>query len=363
MATFLPGFPRFSKFLRFAALALAVGLLSSCTSTATHKAATESPQPVRSSPRTAEVTLVGAGDVLVHPQVWAQAQRDGGFAAMFAGVRDVIAGADLAICHLETPVGEPYRGFPRFNAPVAVVAGIKAAGFDGCSTVSNHTFDQGQAGLERTIAALDAAGLGHAGTAARPEDAGRATFYTVRGVRIAHLAATFGFNGLAAPGGKTWLAERIDPDRILAEAHRARLAGADIVVVSLHWGTEYRHDPNADQLSWANRLAGSPDIDLILGHHAHVVQPIRWIKGTPVVFGMGNELARHAAPQDANREGLMVRVTFVRTGGRWTVQHLDPRPTWVDLTPDIRIVDLTTALGDSTAYQAAYDRILGYTRG
>jgi poly-gamma-glutamate capsule biosynthesis protein CapA/YwtB (metallophosphatase superfamily) len=358
--TFLP---------RFAALALSAVLLSSCTSADTPKAATDSPQPVRSAGRTAEITLVAAGDILVHPQVWAQSRRDGGFADMFSGVRDVIAGADLAICHLETPVGEPYQGFPRFSAPSAVVAGIRAAGFDGCSTASNHTFDQGQDGVVRTIAALDAAGLGHAGTATRPNDAGHAAVYTVHGVRVAHLAATFGFNGLAAPGGNTWLAERIDPDRILAEAHRARLAGADIVVVSLHWGTEYRHDPNADQLSWANRLAGSPDIDLILGHHAHVVQPIRRIKGTPVVFGMGNELARHASPEDANREGLMVRVTFTRGGARWTVKSIEPLPTWVDLSPDIRIVNLTAALGNTSlntarrrAYRAAYDRVLRYTR-
>jgi poly-gamma-glutamate capsule biosynthesis protein CapA/YwtB (metallophosphatase superfamily) len=326
--------------------------------------------------------LVGAGDVLVHPQVWEQAKRDGGFAAMFAGVRPVISGADLAICHLETPVGEPVEGFPRFNAPPAVVEGIKSAGFDACSTASNHTYDQGQAGVLRTIAELDAAGLGHAGTAGKPADAGQASFYAAAGVpggpnpgdsrrlgtvRVAHIAATFGFNGLSAPGGNDWLAERIDPDRILAEAHRARQAGAGIVVVSLHWGTEYRHDPDQAQLAWAKRLAGSPDIDLILGHHAHVVQPVRRIKGTWVVFGMGNELARHAEPRDANREGLMVRVTFTKSGERWHIQRMEPLPTWVDLAPRLRIVDLTAALADPSldparrrVYQAAYDRILGY---
>ncbi len=310
---------------------------------------------------------MGAGDVLVHPQVWEQAKRDGGFAAMFAGVRSVISGADLAICHLETPVGEPVEGFPRFNAPPAVVDGIKSAGFDACSTASNHTYDQGKGGVLRTIAELDAAGLGHAGTAGKPADAGRASFYDAAGVRVAHIAATFGFNGLSAPGGKDWLAERIDPDRILAEAHRARQAGAGIVVVSLHWGTEYRHDPDQAQLAWAKQLAASPDIDLILGHHAHVVQPIRQIKGTWVVFGMGNELARHAEPRDANREGLMVRVTVAKAGARWHVQRMEPLPTWVDLAPQLRIVDLTAALADPAldparrrVYQAASDRILRY---
>ena len=201
----------FLPLYRFAALSLAAGLLSaSCTSTPTAGPPPASPSaaPASSSTRTAEVVLVGAGDVLVHPQVWEQAKRDGGFAAMFAGVRSVISGADLAICHLETPVGEPVEGFPRFNAPPAVVDGIKSAGFDACSTASNHTYDQGQGGVLRTIAELDAAGLGHAGTAGKPADAGRASFYGAAGVRVAHIAATFGFNGLSATGGKDWLADR-----------------------------------------------------------------------------------------------------------------------------------------------------------
>src|SRR5215218_7908332 len=100
MATLLPLF-------RFAVLSLTAGLLStSCASTPT---ASPPPTPATSSARTPdartpEFVLVGAGDVLVHPQVWEQAERDGGFAPMFAGVRTVISGADLAICHLETPV-------------------------------------------------------------------------------------------------------------------------------------------------------------------------------------------------------------------------------------------------------------------
>jgi poly-gamma-glutamate synthesis protein (capsule biosynthesis protein) len=318
------------------------------------------------------VTVLGAGDVLVHSQIRQQAGRDGGFAAMFAGVRPAISGADLAICHLETPLadaGGPFSGYPRFNAPPQVVAGVKEAGFDACSTASNHSLDQGEAGIDRTIAALDAAGLGHTGTYADQGTAGQAAFYTVHGVRVAHLSYSFGFNGLTAPAGKQWLVNKINPAKILAAAHHARASGAQIVILSLHWGTEYRHQPDAAQLAWARQLAGRPDIDLILGHHAHVVQPIRRIMGTWIVFGMGNELARHAEPQDANREGLMVRVTFTApsAGGRWAVAKVDPLPTWVEFNPAIRIVDLTAALADPglsaarrAIYRSAYDRVLGY---
>jgi len=356
-----------------ALVALAVGL-SGCTSTGTPNQAVPSATPSAaapnqpSTPPARSLTVIAAGDVLVHPEVRQQARTDGNWSAMFAGVRPRIDRADLALCHLETPLAEPggpYAGFPRFNAPPQVLQGVKAAGFDGCSTASNHSLDQGPAGVARTIADFDTVGLGHTGTAASAADREKPAFYTVKGVKIAHLAYSFGFNGISPPKGQDWLANKIDPQRILAAAHRARRAGAQIVILSLHWGTEYRHDPDANQLRWADQLAGSPDIDLVYGHHAHVVQPIRKIKGTWFVFGMGNELARHAEPIDANREGLMVRATFTDTGGGWAVSKIEPLPTWVDLSPAIRIVDLTAVLADpdlTTAkrktYQSAYNRIM-----
>ncbi|NUT33158.1 MAG: CapA family protein [Hamadaea sp.] len=366
MATFLP-------FVRAVGGLLAAGLLlSSCAGTpkAAPGSAPTSTEPGRAAGRTTEkIAVLGAGDVLVHPQVWQQADRDGGFAPMFAGVGAAVSGADLALCHLETPLaaaGGPYLGWPRFSTPPGVLDGIRAAGYDGCSTASNHSFDQGERGILRTIAAMDAAGLGHAGTAARQADAGRARFYDVHGVRVAHLAATATFNGIRPPDGKAWLAQRIDPAALLAQARQARQAGADLVVVSLHWGTEYRHQPDRAQLDWARRLSGG-EIDLVLGHHAHVVQPVRRIGKTWFAFGLGNQLARHADPRPETREGLMVRVTFARQAGRWGVERVEALPTWVEITPRIRLVDLRTALTDGALsaerrreYQAALERVLGY---
>ncbi|MBY8871847.1 CapA family protein [Micromonospora sp. PLK6-60] len=321
--------------------------------------------------------LVAAGDVLVHPPVTEQARRDAGpaggldFAPMFAGVAPVVRGADLALCHLETPLAEPagpFSGYPSFNAPPQVLDGVRSAGFDGCSTASNHTLDQGADGVTRTIRALDAAGLGHTGSARSAAEAATPRIYRVGEVRVAHLAYSLNFNGLERPAGREWLANLIDPPQILAAARRARAAGADIVVLSLHWGTEYAHQPDADQRDWARQLIASPDVDLILGHHAHAVQPFQRFGDKWVVFGMGNQLARHAEPVADNREGVMARATFTEVApGRWRVTRMEALPTWTDLTPRLRLVDLTAALADpGTApaarrdYQAAYDRVLGY---
>ncbi|BCJ35907.1 poly-gamma-glutamate biosynthesis protein [Actinocatenispora thailandica] len=322
-------------------------------------------QPSASGPR--QVTVLGAGDVLVHPPVWQQARSDGhgrmDFRDILAGVRPDVSAADLAICHLETPLagpGDAPRGWPRFAAPPQVVTAIRDTGFDDCSTASNHSYDQGTAGVADTLAALDAAHLHHAGTARSAREAGRTDLIDVHGVRIADLSYTFGLNtGLSLPAGQSWLVDITDVHRILTAAHAARRAGADIVLLSLHWGVEYQQQPTEEQRAQARTLLASPDVDAILGCHAHVVQPFQRIGGKWVVYGMGNEIARHEDPIAASREGVMPRLTFTESpGGRWRVTHLDAVPTWVDIAPKIRLVTLSAALAGhpSAARRAVYQR-------
>jgi poly-gamma-glutamate synthesis protein (capsule biosynthesis protein) len=224
----------------------------------------------------------------------------------------------------------------------------------------------------RTLDALDAAGLHHTGSYRDATAAATPNIVVVKGVKVAQLSYTFGFNGLSRPAGKDWIANLIEPTAIIAAARGARQAGAEIVVLSLHWGTEYDHGANDDQLRWARELLAAPEIDLILGCHAHVVQPLEKIGDKWVAYGMGNEVARHDDPIDASREGVMPRFTFTRVGpGHWRVTAAEAIPTWVELTPAIRVVDLSAALGSNAvaagvdagrqaAYRAAYDRISGY---
>lgn len=330
--------------------------------------------PVSVSGRT--VSVLGAGDILVHPQLWDQARRDGSFGyldfrPMMAGVRSTVSEADLALCHLETPVappGGPYVGFPTFSVPEEVIAGIKHVGYDGCSTASNHTIDQGLDGVRRTLDALDRAEVGHTGSYRSRKESTQLRIYRAEGVRIGHLSYTKSFNGLRPKPGQGWVAQLIDPDRIEQDARRLRAAGAEIVVVSLHWGTEYEHEPDVDQQTWARRVAAIRDVDVVFGHHAHVVQPVEQVNGKWIVYGMGNQLARHAEPVNANRDGVMIRVTFgsKSAADRWKVVAIEAIPTFVDLNPDIRLVDLERELADASLtpgrrriYEAAVERIQG----
>jgi poly-gamma-glutamate synthesis protein (capsule biosynthesis protein) len=332
------------------------------------------------------ITVLGAGDELLHEELWAQASKDAKaagksglyFDPIFQQVAPAIAAADVAVCHMETPLapaGGPYVGYPRFDAPPQIATTLHDIGYDTCSTASNHTLDYGTAGIKRTLDALDAAGLKHTGSyrqASQAQDPAVLVVTPKQGgepVKVAQLSYTFGFNGLTRP--EPWVANLTDAHDILAAAHRAKQAGAQIVVVSLHWGIEYAHTPNQGQKDLAAQLLASPDIDLILGCHEHVVQPIGKASGKWVVYGMGNQVARHSEPINDNREGIMPEFTFTEAGaGKWTVTTAAFVPTWVELSPNIRVIDLPAAIADPATspanlavYRAALKRITGYVDG
>lgn len=288
--------------------------------------------------------LAFAGDTLPHSPLVTQAAQTaaaagrGGydFRPMFAQVAPMVRSVDLAICHLETPVSAPGRAPqppPVYGVPAEIAQGLADAGFDRCSFASNHTMDQGLAGIDVTMQALDAVGIATAGTARTPAEA-VAPVFEVQGVRFAHLSYTYGFNGAGPPASQWWRANLIDPRRIIADAADARARGAQLVVVSLHWGNEGQAAPSAAQRVVAAQLMGSGQVDLIVGHHVHLLQPIERVNGRWVVYGMGNFLSNmptgdHWGPPSQDGAVVFVPVTVDATGtpiiGTPTVA-----PTWVD---------------------------------
>lgn len=313
------------------------------------------PQPTGGAPT---FTVVATGDVLIHPELATQAATDAAstgatpydFRPMLAGIKPLVAGADLAICHLETPLapaGGPFSYYPTFSVPPQLAGALADTGYDTCSTASNHTLDRGTAGVTRTLADLDAAGIRHTGSARSAAEAATPDIIDVKGVKVAQLSYTYGFNGLSVPAGSPWLANQIDPAAIIAAALRARQAGAEVVILSLHWGTEYQHVPTAQQTALAHQLLTDPAIDLIIGCHAHVTQPFEQVDGKWVAYGMGNSIARHEKPTAGNTAGLAARFQFTRDGaGRWSVTRAEYVPTYIDLGPPIRLVNLPAALAD-----------------
>jgi poly-gamma-glutamate synthesis protein (capsule biosynthesis protein) len=307
-------------------------------------------------------TLVATGDVLIHQDraLTTGARQDDGsydFTEVLAGVAPLIGAADLAICHLETPVappGGPYRGYPSFAVQPEIVDALAGAGYDLCSTASNHSLDDGAEGLVRTLDVLDAAGIASTGTYRSKEESVRPRIVEAGGVRVGHVAATFGLNGVPVPAGREWSVDVVDvPDvaPVLAAAARARAAGADVVVASLHCCLEYEHDPTEAQVTAVRALLASPDIDLVLGHHAHVVQPVELIDGEWAAYGLGNHIAEHSTRGYATEDSVLARFTFTRgDDGRFTVTTAEAVPLAIELGQGaVRVVPADPATFDRVA--------------
>jgi len=316
---------------------------------------TEPPEP-----RT--FTVVMSGDILLHEGLWAtardDAQRTGrgemDFRPILGNMRPVIEGADLAVCHMETPLaprGGPYSGYPVFSVPPAIVPALGWAGYDACTTASNHSIDQGFEGLERTLDYFDEAGIAAAGTARTKADSRQPLLLDVAGAKVALISATYGTNGIPLPVEQPWSVPLMKVAKIKGLAARARAAGADVILVALHWGLEYMHEPTSDQLAIARQLTMSADIDFIYGHHAHVVQPYDKVNGTWVAFGLGNALAQQETSVEGVYDGNSCRVTFVeRPDGTFAVERLEYIPTMITrfdggVNP-MRMLNVSRALDD-----------------
>ncbi|HEY5891550.1 MAG TPA: CapA family protein [Acidimicrobiia bacterium] len=280
-------------------------------------------------------TMMFGGDILVHNGVRRSASTGAtgfDFTALFRAIKPIVSSADLAICHLEVPLtstNSELSSYPRFNAPHELAEGIADAGFDGCSTASNHSADKGEKGLVDTLDVLDAAGLKHAGTARSPEEASSATIYDLGNLTVAHIAGTYWLNGLSTPPGKDWMAQRLDVRAMLEMAGQARWAGADLVVVSVHCCTEYRANPTEAQVAIFDELSKSPWVDLVVGHHSHVVGPVGMIGDEYVVYGLGNLLSGQLHTV-ATSEGFLAVATAQWADGSWRFVDMEAVPTVVD---------------------------------
>ncbi|MEU9253185.1 CapA family protein [Streptomyces sp. NPDC048270] len=344
-------------------------------------ASAASPEPARPGQGQGQgpFTLVATGDIIPYPSIIQRSADDAGtagdydFRKIFAGVKPLVSGADLALCHHEIPYGRPggpYTGYPLFKAPHQLADALKDAGYDSCSTASNHTLDDGYEGLARTLDHLDRVGIPHVGSARSAEEAKAPALMSAGGAKVAQLDYTYGTNGIPLPEGKPWAVNLIDKDRILADARAARAGGANVVVLSVHWGTEWQTSPDEQQRELAQALTASrgpdglPDIDLVIGTHNHVPQPYEKINGTWVVFGMGDQVASFV-PADKLRgnQSSVPRFTFAPAAahaGRWEVVKAEFLTQYSDMGPPFRVVCASCAASDTTlpaAKRSEYARI------
>jgi poly-gamma-glutamate synthesis protein (capsule biosynthesis protein) len=304
------------------------------------------------------VSFAFSGDILIHSPIWKRAAANAGgegydFRPMFRRIAGLLESVDMAICHLEVPVapdGEEPSTFPKYGAPAEIVEAVVAGGYDRCSTASNHSMDRGTRGIDATLAAFEANGIGQSGMARTADDA-RPVVFDLNGVAVAHLSYTWAANGIDLPADQPWRVGLLTAERVIADATAARSAGAEIVIASLHWGLESSVPPVRSQVVIGEQVTASGVVDLIVGHHAHVVQPISKVNDRWIVYGVGNSISNMppdtGAYPPSSQDGIIVTVTFDRapTGG-FTARTPVAHPTWVDKRRGFVIRDVLSDLAD-----------------
>lgn len=311
-------------------------------------------------------TVAATGDLLLHTRVLEFAQANAGgsgydFDPMFAEIAPLISAADLAICHLEVPLSADnsvIADFPLFSGPREIIGAVRRAGYDGCSTASNHSLDQGTTGVFDTVGVFEDEGVGQSGMARSAQEAATPPIYDAAGVAVGHLSYTYGLNGMPLP--EPWMANLIDPERIVADAAALRDRGAEVVLVSMHWGNEYQHEPSIEQLELAEVLTADDNIDGIIGAHVHVIQPIDTVNDKPVVYGMGNSLSNQMIPV-VRQDGMIAYLTFTEVApGEFETTNVAYTPTFVTYPGTIISPATPDRLPESYARTSEFLSTLGF---
>lgn len=227
--------------------------------------------------------IVMIGDMLMHDSLLKSAKLDTGgynFEHLFTNVKGFIEEADLAMVNQETIIGGSvfgYTGYPSFNTPSELVDAEVKAGFDVLLFATNHAYDKGAKGVRNCMEYLESThpDLGYVGINRSAEDRENIYTYEANGITVAILNYTYGHNGVKLPKDLKYLINELDEEKVRSDIRKAEEI-ADFTIVCPHWGTEFKHTKDAKQENWTTVFL-EEGVDLVLGTHPHVVQPVEWV--------------------------------------------------------------------------------------
>ena len=335
---------------------------STTAPTTTHTTVPTDPPVVKE----ASFTLSAIGDLLMHMPVINSCAANGeyDFESVFRYLSDYIQQADYAAANLETTLagtdnGYGYSGYPQFNCPDAIIDGVKNAGFDMVLTANNHTYDTRTTGLKRTVEVIKNKGLAYLGSKA---DASEPNFVIVEenGIRLALACYTYEDNAdpqIEAPNGHMMTPEdalllntfdyanlELFYQEIAASLTLADAGDADAFVLFIHWGSEYQTVHNDAQKQIAQKMCDL-GVDVIVGGHPHVVQPVELLTSTTnenqktvCLYSMGNAVSNQRLGNISyvstahTEDGALFSVTFSRySDGTVILEDAQVLPLWVNL--------------------------------
>lgn len=287
---------------------------------------------------TTSMSMVMVGDNLIHSSIYKDANRLAGgngydFAPIIELIKEKVKNYDLAYYNQETILGGTKLGvsdYPTFNSPQEAGDAMLDAGFNLVSLATNHTMDRGEKAVLASREYWDEQeDVLAVGSYSSEESQNKVEIREINGITYAMLNYTYGTNGMPVPSGKDYLVnvwptdlELNDPKRDTnyqkykeqvkkdIEAVRDQV---DVLMVAMHWGVEYTHTPTDYQIDSAEFLAEN-DVDIVIGTHPHVIQPVTWIDDTLVFYSLGNFVSAQLQNQNYNKMvGLMSSLTITKT--------------------------------------------------
>lgn len=258
------------------------------------------------------IDFVAVGDNLIHPVVYHDASNGTNsfnFKSMYHPIYAYIHNKDIAYINQESPLGgddRAYSGFKRFNTPSVIAKELIDTGFNLVNGSNNHSLDQGTSGINNSIETWNNykdkalfTGMYNSESAYN-----KTPIMNIKNTKVAMLSYTFGTNNLKP--NSPYQIKYIDKKQITRDIKKAKLK-SDFIVVSMHWGKEGSHKPSKKQKAYAKFLA-KQNVDVVIGMHPHVIQPVVWIKGTNnhktlVAFSLGNFLNGQETGNESNHLG------------------------------------------------------------
>lgn len=243
------------------------------------------------------VSLFTVGDNLIHHTIYeaAYVNQEYNFLPFYEDIKPLINQYDLKFINQETILGGKEIGlstYPAFNSPYELGDALVEVGFNLISIANNHTLDRGEKAIINAINYLDQKPVIYSG-AVKNENISQVKMFNQKGIKFAFVAYTYGTNGISHPQGKEYLANVYSNEKARQDILKVRYL-VDVIIVSMHWGDEYQDYPNEVQIKQANYLADL-GVDIIIGHHPHVIQPVDVIvndeRETFVIYSLGNFLS------------------------------------------------------------------------
>jgi poly-gamma-glutamate capsule biosynthesis protein CapA/YwtB (metallophosphatase superfamily) len=288
-----------------------------------------------------EITIAAVGDILINGKISLSAKIPGtrkyNFNKIFEAVTPYLKEADLTIGNLETPISgdQPFikmknsrTGFPLFNCPEDLSPALKKAGFDVLTTANNHCLDNGNIGLFRTLQVLDEQEIAHTGTFASKVDSEQFLIQEVNGIQVGILSYTKHTNRIPIHKDIPWSVNLIEEEKINSHIEHLK-EQADLIIVCLHFGQEYRSIPNKEQYKLVENLLHR-GADIILGTHPHVLQPILKTQDHKIAaYSLGNFVSIRLKYNPYVSNGMVLLLTVRKEDSKTMVTDVNHISTWV----------------------------------